>query len=65
MTRNQLSVLGAAVLVAAGATTLALWPNGPAPQSVQSPAPVGATLAQSAVEVCDQSDGGDGTCRIC
>ena len=65
MTPKTLAAAGAAIAIMAGAATLALWPDGPAPQSVQSPAPVGATLAQSAVEVCDTSDEGSGQCAVC
>ena len=79
MTRNQLSVLGAAVLVAAGATTLALWPgdpvapialwlNGPTAVDVQQLAPANSVPVQGASEICDtrQIDGGNsGQCAIC
>ena len=63
MSKNQLAGLGAALVIAAGATTAVLWPGGPAP--ISQPAPAGTVLAQGAVEVCDTSDGGSGQCAVC
>ena len=71
MSKNQLAGLGAALVIAAGATTAVLWPGGPAPADVQSapaPSPGAPPLvpAQGAVEVCDdQRDGGSGQCAVC